>query len=93
MSVNAKAYRRAAYPLSTEPEIATTSDARRFVLHWNLSKERDPKKRSCEWQMCGGTLYANGWVTLERGMNFETLGELENTLSACGDFRIDWIDA
>lgn len=69
----------------------TQTNARLFVLHFNHSRLRDNRPEKYAWESIDGTQYANGWVTLENGTAYHTLGDLKDMLEQIGDHRIDWI--
>jgi hypothetical protein len=90
MTIQAKTYLKAIHPL--EPDVATTTEARRFVLHFNHSKERSNKRRSDVWESVEGTQYGDGWVTLANRTNYENMSELKYMVGLVGESRIDPID-
>jgi len=84
MSIQASAYLRATYPLGSPPRV--------FVLHWDNHKILSKRRDKDDWHECYGTRYPSGAVTLENGMFYKTMSEMEAAYRAMGDCRIEWLD-
>lgn len=89
MSLNAKAYLKAAYPLarSTGQQMP-----RIFTLLWDNHKIHYRKRDTDDWHEAWGTLYPSGKITLENGMFYEKQSQMEEAYEAMGSYRIVFED-
>lgn len=88
-ATQAQAYKRAAYPLA---RCLSQGTPRCFVLHWDNHKQLSRRRDKDDWHEAFGTRYPSGTVTLENGMFWRNMSEMETAYRAMGDFRVSWCD-
>lgn len=87
--LNTKAYLNAVY---SPPLRKPGALPRLFVLHWDNHKVHSKRRDKDDWHECYDTRYPDGGVTLQYGMFYRSMGEMEAAYEAMGSYRIEWCD-
>lgn len=89
MTINVQSYLNAAYP----PPLRKPGQLPRlFTLHWDNHKVASKRRDKDDWHEAFGTCYPTGTVTLDNGMFYRSMGEMEEKYRDMGDFRIAFLD-
>ncbi|GAC1668381.1 MAG: hypothetical protein PVS3B3_38850 [Ktedonobacteraceae bacterium] len=70
----------------------STAVARLFSLKWNNSKMKINPVERHKPRACVGVHFANGFIALENGACFSSMGELEHHLGLAGTYELTYED-